>query len=162
LVNALAVYLFFKISIILYDIDMMIRVINRSKHKLPEYSTKAFTGMDILANLEEKIILKPMERIMVPTGLLLEIPEGYEAQIRPRSRLAINKGITILNSPGTINTEYRGEICIILLNLSDKSFVIEDGEKICQMVIFKHKKAEWEDVNILLESEKGSEEFGRI
>jgi dUTP pyrophosphatase len=118
--------------------------------------------MDILANLEEKIILKPMERVMVPTGLLLEIPEGYEAQIRQRSGLAINKGITILNSPGRINTDYSGEICIILLNLSDKSFVIEDGEKICQMVISKHKKAEWEDVNILLESEKGSEEFGRI
>ncbi len=162
MVNALAVYLFFKISIILYDIDMKIRVINRSKHKLPEYSTKAFTGMDILADLEEKIILKPMERVMVPTELLLEIPEGYEAQIRPRSGLAINKGITILNSPGTINTDYRGEICMILLNLSDKSFVIEDGEKICQMVISKHKKDEWEDVNILLESEKGSEEFGRI
>lgn len=141
---------------------MKIRVINRSKHKLPEYSTKAFTGMDILADLEEKIILKPMERVMVPTELLLEIPEGYEAQIRPRSGLAINKGITILNSPGTINTDYRGEICMILLNLSDKSFVIEDGEKICQMVISKHKKDEWEDVNILLESEKGSEEFGRI
>ena len=141
---------------------MKIRVINRSKHKLPEYSTKAFTGMDILADLEEKIILKPMEKVMVPTGLLLEIPEGYEAQIRPRSALAINKGITILNYPGTINTDYRGEICMILLNLSDKSFVIEDGEKICQMVISKHKKDEWEDVNILLESEKGSEEFGRI
>jgi len=162
LVNALAVYLFFKISIILYDIDMKIRVINKSKHKLPEYSTRAFMGMDILADLEEKIILNPMERVMVPTGLLLEIPEGYEAQIRQRSGLAINKGITILNSPGTINTDYRGEICIILLNLSDKSFVIEDGEKNCQMVISKHKKAEWEDVNILLESEKRSEEFGRI
>jgi dUTP pyrophosphatase len=162
LVNALAVYLFFKISIILSDIDMKIRVINKSKHKLPEYSTKASAGMDIRVNLEEKVIIKPMERVMVPTGLFLEIPEGYEAQIRLRKGLAIKKGIKILNTPGTIDADYRREVCIILLNLSDKSFVIENGERICQMVISKNEKAEWEDVDILLESERGSGGFGYI
>lgn len=160
MVNALAVYLFFTISIILCDIDMKIRVINKSKYKLPEYSTKASAGMDVRANLEEKIIRKPMERVMVPTGLFFEIPEGYETQIRPRSGLAIKKGITIMNSPETIDVDYRGEVCIIFVNLSDKSYVIEDGERICQIVISKHEKAEWEDVDILLESERGSGGFG--
>jgi dUTP pyrophosphatase len=162
LVNALAVYLFFKIRIILGDIDMKIRVIKKSKHKLPEYSTKTSAGIDVWANLEEKIILKPMERVMVPTGWFLEFPEGYEAQIRPGSGLDIKKGITILNSPGTIDVDYRGEVCINLVNLSDKSSVIEDGERICQMDISKHEKAEWEDVDILLESERGSGGFGHI
>jgi dUTP pyrophosphatase len=122
---------------------MKIKVINKSKHKLPEYSTDASAGMDLRANLKDKKILKPMERIMVPTGLFLEIPIGYEAQIRPRSGLAIKKGIKILNSPGTIDADYRGEVCIILVNLSKENFVIEDGERICQMVISKHEKAEW-------------------
>jgi dUTP pyrophosphatase len=133
---------------------MKIKVINKSKHKLPEYSTDASAGMDLRANLKDKKILKPMERIMVPTGLFLEIPIGYEAQIRPRSGLAIKKGIKILNSPGTIDADYRGEVCIILVNLSKKNFVIEDGERICQMVISKHEKAEWESVDILLDSER--------
>jgi dUTP pyrophosphatase len=139
---------------------MNIKVINKSKHQLPAYSTEASAGMDLRANLENEIILKPMERIMVPTGLFLEIPVGYEAQIRPRSGLAIKKGITILNSPGTIDADYRGEVCIILVNLSNESFVIEDGERICQMVIAKHEKAEWESVDILLDSARGSGGFG--
>jgi dUTP pyrophosphatase len=139
---------------------MKIKVINKSKHKLPEYSIEAAAGMDLRANLENEIILKPMERIMVLTGLFLEIPVGYEAQIRPRSGLAIKKGITIINSPGTIDADYRGEVCIILVNLSNENFVIEDGERICQMVIAKHEKAEWDNVEILFDSERGSGGFG--
>jgi dUTP pyrophosphatase len=139
---------------------MKIKVINKSRHKLPEYSTEASAGMDLRVNLKEKIILKPMERIMVTTGLFLEIPVGYEAQIKPGSGLAIKKGITILNSPGTINADYRGEVCVIHVNLSDENFVIEDGERIYQMVISKHEKAEWESVDILLDSGRGSGGFG--
>ena len=139
---------------------MKIRVINKSKHQLPQYSTGESEGMDLLANLDKEIILKPLERIMVPTGLFIEIPIGYEAQIRPRSGLAIKKGITILNSPGTIDADYRGEVCIILVNLSNENFVIEDGERICQMVIAKHEKAEWESVDILLDTERGTGGFG--
>ena len=139
---------------------MKIRVINKSKHKLPQYSTGESAGMDLRANLDKEIILKPLERIMVPTGLFIEIPIGYEAQIRPRSGLAIKKGITILNSPGTIDADYRGEVCIILVNLSNENFVIEDGERICQMVIAKHEKAEWESVDILLDTERGIGGFG--
>lgn len=139
---------------------MKIRVINKSKHQLPQYSTGESAGMDLRANLDKEIILKPLERIMVPTGLFIEIPIGYEAQIRPRSGLAIKKGITILNSPGTIDADYRGEVCIILVNLSNENFVIEDGERICQMVIAKHEKEEWESVDILLDTERGIGGFG--
>ena len=139
---------------------MEIKVINKSKHQLPEYATEASAGMDLRANLEDDIVLRPMERIMVPTGLFLEMPVGYEAQIRPRSGLGIKKGITILNSPGTIDADFRGEVCIILVNLSKENFVIEDGERICQMVISKYEKAEWESVGILLDSERGNGGFG--
>ncbi|HEY5124221.1 MAG TPA: dUTP diphosphatase, partial [Ignavibacteria bacterium] len=132
---------------------MKIKVINKSKHQLPEYAAEASAGMDFRTNLEDDIVLRPMERIMVPAGLLLEIPVGFEAQIRPRNGLAIKKGITILNSLGTIDADYRGEVCIILVNLSKENFVIEDGEIICQMVISKYEKAEWESVGILLDSE---------
>lgn len=139
---------------------MKIRVINKSKHKLPEYSTIASAGMDLRANLDSDLILKPLERAMVPTGLFLEIPQGFEAQIRPRSGLALRDGITILNSPGTIDADYRGEVCIILVNLSGESSVIKDGERICQMIISKHEKAEWESVDVLIESERGTGGFG--
>lgn len=139
---------------------MIIRIINKSKHQLPSYSTLASAGMDIRANIDEEIILKPMERTIVKTGLFLEMPEGYEAQIRPRSGLAINKGVTILNSPGTIDADYRGEVCIILINFSNENFVIKDGERICQMVIAKHEKAEWIQVDSLLETERGAGGFG--
>jgi dUTP pyrophosphatase len=139
---------------------MRIKVINKSKHPLPQYSTEASSGMDLRANLENDVLLKPLERIMVPTGLFLEIPFGYEAQIRPRSGLAIKNGITILNSPGTIDADYRGEVCIILVNLSKENFVIKDGERICQMVISKHEKAEWISVENLLDTERGIGGFG--
>jgi dUTP pyrophosphatase len=139
---------------------MKIKIINRSKHPLPAYSTSLSAGMDIRADIDEEIVLKPMDRAMVKTGLFLEIPVGYEAQIRPRSGLAINKGVTILNSPGTIDADYRGEVCIILVNLSKDNFVIKDGERICQMVIAKHEKAEWVTVDNLLETERGAGGFG--
>jgi len=139
---------------------MKIKVINKSKHLLPEYSTEASAGMDLRANLESDMILKPLERCMVPTGLYLEIPVGYEAQIRPRSGLAIKKGITVLNSPGTIDADYRGEVCIILVNLSNETFVIKDGERVCQMIVAKHEKVEWENVETLMDSSRGTGGFG--
>jgi dUTP pyrophosphatase len=139
---------------------MKIKVINKSRHQLPGYSTQASAGMDLRANLESDIVMKPMDRVLVPTGLFLEIPVGFEAQIRPRSGLAIKSGITVLNSPGTIDADYRGEVCVILVNLSNENFVIRDGERICQMVIARHEKAEWEKVDALLESDRGSGGFG--
>lgn len=139
---------------------MKIKVINKSRHRLPEYSTEASAGMDLRANIDNDIVLHPLERCMVTTGLFLEIPVGFEVQIRPRSGLAIKKGITVLNSPGTIDADYRGEVCIILVNLSNEPFVIKDGERICQMVIARHEKAEWESVETLLNSERGTGGFG--
>lgn len=135
-------------------------MINKSKHPLPEYATLFSAGMDLRANIESDIILKPLERTIVGTGLFLEIPEGYEAQIRPRSGLAIKKGVTVLNSPGTIDADYRGEVCIILVNLSGEEFVIKDGERICQMVIARHEKAEWTEVDSLVETDRGEGGFG--
>ncbi|MCJ7449978.1 MAG: dUTP diphosphatase [Bacteroidales bacterium] len=139
---------------------MKIKIINKSKHKLPEYSTDASAGMDLRANIDNEIVLKPMQRVLVPTGLFVEIPVGYEAQIRPRSGLAISKGITVLNAPGTIDADYRGEVCIILINLSEENFVIKDGERICQMIIAKHEKAEWINTERLVETDRGSGGFG--
>lgn len=139
---------------------MKIKIVNQSKHKLPEYATPHSAGMDIRANLTEPIILKPLERKLIPTGLFIELPEGYEAQIRPRSGLAIKKGITLLNSPGTIDADYRGEIQVILVNLSDSDFEILDGERICQMVIAKYKTAEWISVEELGTTERGEGGFG--
>ena len=139
---------------------MKIRIINRSKHPLPQYSTELSAGMDIRANIDGDIVLEHMKRILVRTGLFLEIPEGYEAQIRPRSGLAINKGITVLNSPGTIDADYRGEVCIILINLSDETFVIKDGERICQMIIARHERAEWIKVENLIDTNRGAGGFG--
>ena len=139
---------------------MKIKIVNKSRHKLPEYSTAASAGMDIRAYLESDLILVAGKRVLIPTGLFLEIPEGYEAQIRPRSGLAISKGISILNSPGTIDSDYRGEVCIIMINLSDEDFVIKDGDRICQMVISRHERAEWVNVDILEETERGSGGFG--
>ncbi len=139
---------------------MKIKIVNHSKHALPEYATVHSAGLDLRANLDEKIILKPLERKLVPTGLFIELPVGYEAQIRPRSGLAIKKGITILNSPGTIDADYRGEICVILVNLSSEDFVIEDGERICQMVIASHVQAEWVEVEELGTTDRGAGGFG--
>jgi dUTP pyrophosphatase len=139
---------------------MKIKIVNKSKHTLPEYATVHSAGMDLRANLDAAITLKPLERKLVTTGLYIELPEGYEAQIRPRSGLAIKKGITVLNSPGTIDADYRGEICVILINLSSDDFVIEDGERICQMVIAAHAQAEWHQVEVLGETERGAGGFG--
>lgn len=139
---------------------MKVKIVNRSKHALPEYATIHSAGMDIRANLDTPIVMKPLERKLIPTGLYIELPEGYEAQIRPRSGLAIKKGITVLNSPGTIDADYRGEICVILVNLSAEDFEINDGERICQMVIAAHAQAEWVEVEELGETERGAGGFG--
>jgi dUTP pyrophosphatase len=139
---------------------MKVKIVNRSRHKLPAYSTVNSAGMDLRANLNEALILKPLERKLITTGLFIELPRGYEAQIRPRSGLAINKGITVLNSPGTIDADYRGEICVILINLSGEEFSVNDGDRICQMVIAKHEVAEWNEVDSLEISERGSGGFG--
>ncbi len=139
---------------------MKINIVNCSKHALPEYATALSSGMDLRANIDEPIVLKSLERKLIPTGLFIELPEGYEAQIRPRSGLAIKKGITVLNSPGTIDADYRGEICVILVNLSTEDFVIADGERICQMVIAQHAQADWIEVAQLGETERGTGGFG--
>ena len=139
---------------------MEIKIINKSKHALPAYETEQSAGMDIRANLSEPITLQPMQRCLVPTGLYMSIPKGYEAQIRPRSGLAIKKGISVLNSPGTIDADYRGEVCIILINLSAEAFVIEDGERVAQMVIASHEQAVWKAVETLDETERGAGGFG--
>lgn len=135
-------------------------VINKSKHPLPAYATALSAGMDIRANLDEPMTLAPMQRCLVPTGLYIALPEGYEAQVRPRSGLAIKKGVTVLNSPGTIDADYRGEICVILVNLSAELFVIEDGERIAQLVIARHEQAAWQAVEMLDETERGAGGFG--
>ncbi|MDD2996197.1 MAG: dUTP diphosphatase [Paludibacter sp.] len=139
---------------------MKIKVVNKSKHPLPEYATPLSAGMDIRANLESPVVLQPLERKLIPTGLYIELPEGYEAQMRPRSGLAIKKGITLLNSPGTIDADYRGEICVILVNLSSEAFEVQDGERICQMVIARHEQANWIEVEELGDTERGAGGFG--
>ncbi|HOF98917.1 MAG TPA: dUTP diphosphatase [Paludibacteraceae bacterium] len=139
---------------------MKIKIVNLSKHPLPSYATLLSAGMDLRANIDEPVVLKPLERKLIPTGLFIELPEGYEAQIRPRSGLAIKHGVTVLNSPGTIDADYRGEICIILINLSNDDFVINDGERICQMVIASHEHAEWEEVKMLNDTDRGNGGFG--
>lgn len=139
---------------------MKVQIINKSKHPLPAYATEQSAGMDLRANLDMSIVLKPLQRCLVPTGLFMALPKGFEAQVRPRSGLAIKKGISVLNSPGTIDADYRGEVCVILVNLSSEDFVIEDGERIAQMVIARHEQAEWEEVDVLEETERGSGGFG--
>lgn len=135
-------------------------VINHSHHQLPQYATPLSAGMDLRANLDAPLTLQPGQRLLVPTGLFIALPEGYEAQIRPRSGLALKHGITVLNSPGTIDADYRGEINIILANLSDKPFTIEDGERIAQMVVARHDRVEWIETDSLDETERGSGGFG--
>ncbi len=139
---------------------MKVQIINKSKHALPSYATIASAGMDLRANLSEPIVLKPLQRCLVPTGLYMALPVGYEAQVRPRSGLAIKKGITVLNTPGTIDADYRGEVCVILVNLSAEEFVIEDGERIAQMVIARHEQVEWQAVETLDDTERGAGGFG--
>lgn len=139
---------------------MKINIVNKSKHSLPAYATNLSAGMDIRANLENPVVLKPLERKLIPTGLFIELPAGYEAQIRPRSGLALKKGITVLNSPGTIDADYRGEIGIILVNLSSEDFEITDGERICQMVIAEHAQVQWHEVEVLEDTDRGAGGFG--
>lgn len=139
---------------------MKIKIINKSKHPLPQYATPLSAGLDLRANLDTSITLQPLQRCLVPTGLFMALPAGYEAQVRPRSGLAIKKGITVLNSPGTVDADYRGEICIILANLSAEPFIIEDGERIAQMVIARHEQAEWEETDSLDDTERGTGGFG--
>lgn len=139
---------------------MKVQVINKSKWTLPQYATINSAGLDLRSNVEESIVLKPLERKLIPTGLFMSLPVGYEGQVRPRSGLAIKKGITVLNSPGTIDADYRGEVGVILINLSNENFVIEPGERIAQLVIAKYERAEWEPVEVLDETERGAEGFG--
>lgn len=139
---------------------MTIKIINRSQHKLPHYETEASAGMDLRANITESITLKPLERAIIKTGLFIELPVGYEAQVRPRSGLAAKKGITVLNAPGTVDADYRGEIGVILVNLSNEEFKIENGERIAQLIIAKHERAQWEEVEVLEETTRGAGGFG--
>ena len=139
---------------------MKIQLINRSKHPLPAYATSLSAGMDLRANLDQPVVLKPLGRALVPTGLYMALPAGYEAQVRPRSGLALKKGITVLNTPGTIDADYRGEVGVVLVNLSDEAFVIEDGERIAQLVVARHEQAEWVEVEQLDETERGEGGFG--
>jgi dUTP pyrophosphatase len=139
---------------------MKIKIINKSSHALPHYETIASAGMDLRANLSESRTLKPLERSIVGTGLFIELPVGIEAQVRPRSGLAAKKGITVLNAPGTVDADYRGEIGVILVNLSNEDFTINNGERIAQLVIAKHERAKWEEVEILSDTDRGSGGFG--
>ncbi|MBP7496579.1 MAG: dUTP diphosphatase [Bacteroidales bacterium] len=139
---------------------MNIKIVNKSKHSLPAYETRASAGMDLRANLDSAVVLKALQRAIIPTGLFIELPVGYEAQIRPRSGLAINKGITVLNSPGTIDSDYRGEIKIILINLSDQEFIINDGDRIAQMIISEFVRANWFETDEILITERGTGGFG--
>jgi dUTP pyrophosphatase len=139
---------------------MKVRIVNKSQHQLPQYSTVASAGMDLRADLQEPVILKPLERQLIPTGLFIELPVGYEAQIRPRSGLAAKHGITVLNTPGTIDADYRGEIKVILVNLSNQEFKIENGERIAQMVVAAHSTVVWQETESLEETERGAGGFG--
>ncbi|HCD77985.1 MAG TPA: dUTP diphosphatase [Prevotella sp.] len=137
-----------------------VRIINRGHHQLPEYATAQSAGMDLRANIDEKIVLKPMQRMLIPTGLYMALPAGYEAQVRPRSGLALKHGITVLNTPGTIDADYRGEVKVLLVNFSDADFVINDGERIAQMVIAKHETADFVEVEELDQTERGAGGYG--
>ena len=139
---------------------MKIKIVNKSKHPLPNYATALAAGMDLRANLEEPIELFPLERSLIPTGVYIQLPEGFEAQIRPRSGLAVKHGVSIVNAPGTIDADYRGEIRVVLVNLSNEIFTVNDGERICQMVIAKHERIEWIEVDVLDETERGEGGFG--
>lgn len=139
---------------------MKIKIVNSSHHPLPQYATPLSAGLDLRANLEAPITLQPMERRLVPTGLRIALPEGYEAQVRPRSGLALKHGITLLNTPGTIDADYRGEIGVIMVNLSTEPFSVEDGERIAQLVIARYEQAEWQETDVLDETERGEGGFG--
>lgn len=139
---------------------LQLKVINKSKHSLPAYETIHSAGLDLKANINEQLLLKPLERVLIPTGLFMELPIGYEAQIRPRSGLAYKHGITVLNSPGTIDADYRGELKILLINLSYEDFTINDGDRIAQMIISKHEQIEWQCVEVLSDTDRGAGGYG--
>ena len=139
---------------------MEVQIINKSKHATPNYETEGAAGMDLKANIESAITLKPLQRAIVKTGLFIALPIGFEAQVRPRSGLAAKKGITVLNSPGTVDADYRGEIGVILVNLSDEDFIVNDGERIAQLVVAKHERVNWKEVSVLTVTERGSGGFG--
>lgn len=139
---------------------MQVNVINKSKHDLPQYQTPAAAGLDLRANIAEPITLRPLERILIPTGVFMELPAGYEAQVRPRSGLAYKHGISVLNSPGTIDADYRGEVKVLLVNLSNEPFVIEDGERVAQMVVARHEQISWKETRTLSETERGAGGYG--
>ena len=139
---------------------MKVQIVNRSPYPCPSYATAQSAGMDLKANLKEPVVLQPLQRMLLPTGLYIALPEGYEAQVRPRSGLAIKHGITVLNTPGTVDADYRGEVCVILVNLSQEPFEIVPGERIAQMVIARHEQVEWEEVEILNETLRGAGGFG--
>ncbi len=139
---------------------MKVQIVNKSRHELPEYATGQSAGMDLRANIDTPITLKPLQRCLVPTGLYIALPDGYEAQVRPRSGLALKFGVTVLNSPGTIDADYRGEIRVIMINLSSEDFVVNDGDRIAQMVVARYEQIEWSDVDVLDETERGDGGFG--
>lgn len=139
---------------------MKVKIINKSSHALPEYATEYSAGLDLRANIGEDLILQPLERQLIPTGLFIELPKGYEAQIRPRSGLALKHGITVLNTPGTIDADYRGEIRVILVNLSNEAFTVKNGERICQMVVAAHAQVEWDETDSIDETRRGAGGFG--
>lgn len=139
---------------------MKVQIVNKSHHALPAYATALSAGMDLRANLDEPVTLQPMQRALIPTGLFIALPAGYEAQVRPRSGLAIKRGITVLNSPGTVDADYRGEVCVVLVNLSNEAYVINDGERIAQMVVARHEQVEWTAVEVLESTERGEGGFG--
>lgn len=139
---------------------MKVKIINKSRHALPGYETEHAAGMDLRAHLDAPVTLEPLGRAIIPTGLFIELPEGVEAQVRPRSGLAAKKGVTVLNAPGTVDADYRGEIGVILVNLSNDPFVVEDGERVAQLVIARHEQAQWEEVEVLSETRRGTGGFG--
>ncbi|RZS96147.1 dUTP diphosphatase [Cecembia calidifontis] len=139
---------------------MKVKVINRSKHSLPAYQTPLSAGLDLRANIDEPVVLGPLERKLIGTGLFIELPEGFEAQIRPRSGLAFKHGLTVLNTPGTVDADYRGEVKVLLVNLSNESFEVQDGERIAQMVIAKHEQINWQEVEVLSDTERGAGGYG--
>lgn len=147
-------------EMVIFAVMIKVRIINRGHHQLPEYATAQSAGMDLRANIDEKIVLKPMQRMLIPTGLYMALPAGYEAQVRPRSGLALKHGITVLNTPGTIDADYRGEVKVLLVNFSDADFEINDGERIAQMVIAKHETANFVEVEELDQTERGAGGYG--
>ena len=139
---------------------MTVKIVNKSRHSLPEYKTEFSAGMDLRAFLDEEVVIKPLERVLIPTGLYMELPQGTEAQVRPRSGLALKSGVTVLNTPGTIDSDYRGEIGVILVNLSKEEYTVQDGERIAQMIINRHEIVSWEKVEVLASSTRGEGGFG--